>query len=230
MVDISNLTSVGLTIISILIVILVFYIIYLFFTKAFQYMGFSSIEAVIIVFISFIFGFDIIILGFNISNIYLFSYENWIVSINVGGAVIPIVLSIYLIFKKKISWKNVLLGIIIVSIIAFIVTNPSPYKGIVASFPYWLLPAFFASIISVILSWKNFRKAAPLAYISGTIGVLIGADFLHLPELLNYQIDKSINAIIGGADVFDMIFLTGVIAVVLDGFIMFHQRRKEGIN
>jgi uncharacterized membrane protein len=192
-------------------------------------MGFSSVEAFVIVFISFLFGFDIKILGINISNIYLFSYGNWNLWINIGGAIIPILLSIYLIIKKKIPLKNIAIGIIIVTIIAFLVTRPVANKGIIASIPYAFLPAVFASITSAILSWKNFIKAAPIAYISGTIGVLIGADFLHIWELLNFQINEKVDAVIGGADVFDMIFITGIIAVVLDGLIMFRQRKKARI-
>ncbi len=221
-----TLNQIGLWIIYILLPILALYIIYLILTKAFRYMGFTSLEAVIIVFISFLFGFEIIIFGFNISNIYLFSYENWRVGINMGGAIIPILLSFYLTIKKKIPVTKIAIGIMIVAIIAFFVTRPVAERGIIASFPYWLLPAFFASIVSVILSWKDFIRAAPFAYISGTIGVLIGADFFHLPELLSYSTEKVTYAIIGGADVFDMIFITGIIAVILDGVIMFRQRPK----
>ena len=224
MFNIVNLTEIGLWILYIILPILVFYFLYLIFTKAFRYMGFTTVEAIIIVFISFIFGFDIIIFGINISNIYLFQYENWIVAINMGGAIIPILLSIYLTIKKKIPLKKVLIGIGIVTIISYFVTQPVADKGIVAYFPYWLLPGFFASLASIFLSWKNFLKAAPLAYISGTIGVLIGADFLHIWELLSISIDTTRTAVLGGAVVFDMIFITGIIAVILDGLIMFRKR------
>ena len=226
----TNLTQIGLWILYIAIPIIALYLVYLILTKAFRYMGFSSLEAIFIVFVSFLFGFEIIIFGFNISNIYLFSSGNWKVGINMGGAVIPILLSVYLTIKKKISLKKVLLGILIVTIITFFISKPVAEKGIVATFPYWLLPAFSSSICSVILSWRDFIKAAPFAYITGTIGVLIGADFLHLPELLSFSSDKTTNAIIGGAIVFDMIFITGIIAVILDGIIMFGQRKKLDIS
>ena len=226
----TDLAQIGLWILYIGIPIIILYLLYLILTKAFRYMGFSSFEAIFIVFISFLFGFEIIIFGFNISNIYLFSYGNWNVGINIGGAIIPILLSIYLTIKKKISLKKIFLGILIVAFITFFISKPVASEGIVTYFPFWLLPAFSSSICSVILSWKDFIKAAPLAYISGTIGVLIGADFLHLPELLSYSSDKSINAIIGGAVVFDMIFITGIIAVFLDGIIMFRQRKKQVIS
>ena len=108
--------------------------------------------------------------------------------------------------------------------ITFFVTSPVAGEGIVSPFPYWLLPAIFASLASIFLSWKIFQQAAPLAYISGTIGVLIGADFLHLPELLNIQIEKSTFAVIGGANVFDMVFITGILAVIVDGILMYKQK------
>lgn len=230
---VTNLTQIGLWILYVSLPILALYITYLILTKAFRYMGFTSLEAIVIIFVSIFFGgifFEIIIFGFNISNIYLFSYDNWRVGINMGGAIIPILLSIYLAVKKKIPLKKIGIGILIVTIIAFFITRPVADRGIVASFPYWLLPAFFASLASVFLSWKNFIKAAPLAYISGTIGVLIGADFLHLWELLNIPAKNITNANIGGAVVFDMIFITGILAVILDGIIMFRQRSREGIS
>ena len=73
---------------------------------------------------------------------------------------------------------------------------------------------------------RNYRQAAPLAYVAGTIGVLIGADFLRLPELLSYSIEKTTYAVIGGANVFDMIFITGILAVILDGVLMYVEKKE----
>ena len=169
-------------------------------------------------------------LPINFSNIYLFSSGNWKVGINAGGAIIPIVLSIYLVIKKNLELYKVIIGIVLVSIVTFFVTYSDPSKGIVSQFPKFLLPAIFASLVSVVVLWKNFKKAAPLAYISGTLGVLIGADVFRLLDLLAYDVNKPTPAVIGGAVVFDMVFITGILAVILDGFIMFNQRRREGIS
>jgi uncharacterized membrane protein len=209
--------------------ILTIYLIYLLLTKAFKYLGFSGIESTIIVIVSFIFTFPIFISeDFDISNIALFSYNNWIVGINTGGALIPILISLYLIMKRKISWRYVAIATLIVTIITFFITRVEPSKGIVASFPYWLIPAFFACISSIILFRKNFAKGAVLSYSSSTFGVLIGADFLHLPQLLNNSPTRlGTMATIGGAVVFDLIFLTGVIAVLIYGVIMFKYRTNN---
>jgi uncharacterized membrane protein len=212
--------------------ILTIYLIYLLLTKAFKYLGFSDLESTIIVIISFIFTFRIVFFGYDISNVTLIPYNNWIVAINTGGALIPIILSFYLIYKRKISYKQVIIATIIVTIVTFFITRVEPSKGIVASFPYWLIPAVFAAVFacisSIILFKKNFAKGATLAYSSSTFGVLIGADFLHLPELLNNTPTKlGTMARIGGAVIFDLIFLTGVIAVLIYGIIMFKYRTNS---
>ncbi len=131
MLAVLDLAQLGSYLRYIILPILALYFIYLISTKAFKDMGFSSLEAIIIIFVSSLFGFEIIIFGFNISDIYLFPYQNWRVGINIGGAVIPILLSIYLSLKKNIPLKKIFIGILAVTIIAFFVAHPIPEEGIV---------------------------------------------------------------------------------------------------
>jgi uncharacterized membrane protein len=60
------------------------------------------------------------------------------------------------------------------------------------------------------------RFAGPLAYVSGSLGTLIGADLLNLDKLHGLGVPV---ASIGGAGTFDGIFVTGVLAVLLAGLI-----------
>lgn len=214
----------------ILLPILVLYFLYLIVTKSFNDMGFSSLEAILIVFISYLLGSGIIdkFIGLNVSNIPLFTYQtNWVVGINVGGAIIPLLLSIYLMVKNRLKPVMVLLGLGIVAVVTFFVTTPDPEKGIVSVFPYWILPILVASFLSVIITWKEKTKAAPFAYTIGTLGVLIGADGFHLLSLLQYETDTMRTAVIGGANVFDMVFITGILAVFLDGMFIIQKKRKK---
>jgi uncharacterized membrane protein len=214
----------------ILLPVLALYIVYLIITKAFHEMGFSSLEAIVIVFVSFLLGSGIIdgYAGISFSKIPVFSYQNyWIVGINVGGAVIPIILSVYLSLKNKLRPFTVFLGIGIVSVVTFFVTYPDPEKGIVSTFPFWMVPIFFASFISIVFACKEKSKAAPLAYTIGTLGVLIGADGFHLMSLVQNEVQTARNAVIGGASVFDMVFITGILAVFLDGLLIIQEKRKK---
>lgn len=209
---------------------MILYIIYIIIVRSFRDMGFSPVEAIVVVFASYVFGSGIIdgYVGVSFSNLPLFTYhEFWVVGINVGGAVIPVLLSLYLAFKNRLQLRSILVGIGIVAVVTFLVTIPDPERGIVSEFPYWLIPAVVASVLSLWLYWREKQKAAPLAYLLGTFGVLIGADVFHLIQLLNSEIHVMRTAVIGGASVFDMVFITGLLAVFLDSLLTFQRQRKK---
>ena len=64
------------------------------------------------------------------------------------------------------------------------------------------------------------RLAAPIAYVSGSLGVLIRADLLNLDK---HQTMGALVASIGGAWIFDGVFLVGVIAVMIASLSPFHR-------
>ena len=131
-----------------------------------------------------------------------------IVAINVGGAVIPIMLSFYLLVRYDL-WG---LGAVATAIVGFVVHQmATPIPGVCISVPT-IAPPLLAAVAALILSR---RFAAPLAYIGGSLGVLIGADLTNLGELRRLGAPV---ASIGGAGTYDGIFLTGVIAVLLASF------------
>jgi uncharacterized membrane protein len=128
-----------------------------------------------------------------------------IIAINVGGAVIPILLSLYLLMKNKI-WIEGILATAIMTVVCYAVATPVRGAGI--AIPIFI-PPLVACAASCIISLGH---AAPLAYVSGSLGTLIGADLLNLPSLRSLGAPV---ASIGGAGTFDGIFLTGIIAVLL---------------
>jgi uncharacterized membrane protein len=73
-----------------------------------------------------------------------------------------------------------------------------------------LVAPIAAAIVAILIGGE--KLAAPLAYICGTLGVLVGADLLRLKDIA--KIGAPI-ASIGGAGTFDGIFLTGIVAVLL---------------
>jgi uncharacterized membrane protein len=128
-----------------------------------------------------------------------------ILAINVGGAVIPILVSFYLVVRYRL-WVS---GLIAIAVVAFFVHRwATPIPGLGISVPTFL-PPLLAAAAALVLSR---RYAAPLAYIGGCIGVLVGADLLNLGLLRSLGAPV---ASIGGAGTFDGVFLTGVIAVLL---------------
>jgi uncharacterized membrane protein len=131
-----------------------------------------------------------------------------ILAVNVGGAVIPTLLSIYLLSKNGL-WGRGLIATAIIAAICHALAQP--IRGVGIGLPIFVAPVA-AAIVAVLISWRN---AAPLAYAGGSLGVLIGADLLNLGQLQGLGTPV---LSIGGAGTFDGIFVTGMIAVLLAGF------------
>lgn len=128
------------------------------------------------------------------------------IAINVGGCLIPVAFSLYLFLSKTINPLHAILGIAFVAGISYLTSRP--IKGIGIGMPILIAP-LSAALISLIVDPQH---SAPLAYISGTLGVLIGADILHLKDI---RFMGTPLASIGGAGTFDGIFITGIVAVLL---------------
>lgn len=128
-----------------------------------------------------------------------------ILAINVGGGLVPILLSLYLMVKNGI-YARAAVGVFVVSIACYILAEPVPGLGIV-------IPVFYPPLITAIVALLLSRThAAPLAYVSGTLGTLIGADILNLPLIRHMEAPVMS---IGGAGTFDAIFITGLLAGLL---------------
>lgn len=129
-----------------------------------------------------------------------------IVMVNVGGCVVPTAFCLYLLVHHPLNLFHVTLAVAAVTLLCFKTTRSVPGIGLGA--PMFLAP-LTAALASITLDSAN---AAPLAFISGTLGVLIGADLLHLADIRRLGTPY---ASIGGAGSFDGIFISGLVAVLL---------------
>ncbi len=132
-------------------------------------------------------------------------HEQTVIAVNVGGAVVPTLISLYLLFTTGLFVRG-LLGVALVSAIVHRLARPVPGVGIAVPL---FVPPLLAAFTGLILSPA---QAPALAYIAGTMGCLIGADLLNLRRLAGLGAPV---ASIGGAGTFDGIFFTGIIAVLL---------------
>jgi uncharacterized membrane protein len=135
------------------------------------------------------------------------SWPGTVLAVNIGGAVIPTIMSTYLVIRYNLWLKAAIATAIIAAIIHSMAT---PVPGVGIAVPVFA-PVVATAIIAFILSREY---AAPLAYIGGSMGTLIGADLLNLDKITNLGAPV---ASIGGAGTFDGIFLTGILAVLLAG-------------
>lgn len=128
-----------------------------------------------------------------------------IVAVNVGGALIPAALSLYLLIVHRLFVDGAI-AIAIVGGVSHALARPVPGAGI--AMPIWV-PPIAAAVAALLLA----PDAAPaLAYAAGSLGTLLGADVANLRRIRELHAPL---VSIGGAGTFDGIFLTGILAVLL---------------
>jgi len=127
-------------------------------------------------------------------------------SLNVGGALIPLLIAGFLLFRVPL--EETLIATLLMIAVSWKLSRVIPGRGIMVPI---LIPPLFAALFAFLLSPQ---EPALVAFVAGTLGVLIGADLLRLPQVMKGEV--AIMSI-GGAGVFDGIFLVGIIAALLAG-------------
>jgi len=128
-----------------------------------------------------------------------------VVALNVGGALIPILVSLYLLLHTR-MYGRMLIGTVVVAAVVYHLARLVPGAGIAVPI---FAPPLLAAAVALVLA---FRRAPPVAYVAGSMGTLIGADLMNLGEIA--RIGAPVVSI-GGAGTFDGVFLTGIIAGLL---------------
>ena len=98
-----------------------------------------------------------------------------VVAVNLGGAVIPTLLSFYLIVRNRLRVRGAI-ATAAAATICHLVAHPVPGIGIAEPV---LVPPIAAATVALLLSHAS---AAPLAF-GGSLGTLIGADLLNLDKI-----------------------------------------------
>jgi len=139
-----------------------------------------------------------------------------VLAINVGGAVIPICMSLYLMVRNQL-YRLSAWGIAVVALACHLLATPVPGLGIAE-------PIFVPCVITTIMALALSRRhAGALAYICGSLGTLIGADLMNLGKIQGLGAPV---ASIGGAGTFDGIFVIGLLSVVYAGWFATREARQ----
>jgi len=140
-------------------------------------------------------------------NIPLYSIDRGatVVALNVGGALIPVLVSLYLLVHTG-MYRRILIGVSVVAAVVHSLAQIVPGVGIAVPM---IVPPLVAAGVALPLA---FRRAPPLAYVSGSMGTLIGADLMNLGKIARLGAPV---VSIGGAGTFDGVFLTGLLAGLL---------------
>ena len=134
-----------------------------------------------------------------------------VIAVNLGGAVIPVLISLYELIRLLAYGQFYLFTASIISIIIIAAVChhfAKPVKGLGIAIPTFIPPLVTAAVALLLA----FHAPTVVAYVGGTLGTLIGADLMNLNRIADLGAPVTS---IGGAGTFDGIFLTGVLAVLL---------------
>jgi len=132
-------------------------------------------------------------------------------AVNVGGAVVPVLICLYVLAHQLSAIVPSAIGVAVVAIVVHRWARPVQGLGIA-------IPMFIPPVVAAITAWilaASFggpQHIDAIAYVSGVLGTLIGADLTNLGNLADLGAPV---ASIGGAGTFDGVFLTGIVAVLL---------------
>jgi len=140
-------------------------------------------------------------------------WSRTIIAVNVGGCLIPAALAV---FEAAWVWRaapHAMWALVAATLanvaVCYYVARPVPGVGIA-------MPAFASPLVSVAASWLLLMPGefllirAPVAFVAGVLGTLIGADLLHWREVTKLAAPI---VSIGGAGTFDGIVLAGLLAL-----------------
>ncbi|MHB8586486.1 MAG: DUF1614 domain-containing protein [Thermoplasmatota archaeon] len=129
---------------------------------------------------------------------------------NIAGIVLPVGVATSLLVTHRAPWGKSACAVAVTAIAAYLSSVMVPNEGILLSFR---LPAVVAAGAGIVFARTDWSKAGAMAFVAGTAGVILGADLARLPSLLAAAPNQRV--VLGGAGIFDGIFLVGLLSVLL---------------
>lgn len=143
-------------------------------------------------------------------------------SVNVGGGLLPALLSIWLIFKADESGEKIraVLAAVLVAVSVSLGSRYLPYEPENMFLDPKLIYGISAGIIAY-LAGRSRRSA----FIGGVLGIVL-SDLLHMYTIIRLGIAGTTN--IGGAGAFDVIIIAGIVAVMVAELVGETREKLQG--
>jgi uncharacterized membrane protein len=147
------------------------------------------------------------------------------VSLNVGGALVPVGLAVYLLFRAGTTkeWGRALVATVatagLIYFLGSFVMQGDPRDGMMLLDPLYVYP-LVGGVVAYLIG--RSRRAA---FVAATLGVL-SLDLIQLIWLSVTGIPGTVN--IGGAGAFDSIVIAGLVAILLAELIGETRERLQG--
>lgn len=134
-------------------------------------------------------------------------------AMNAAGFLVPLAVALKMLAEGRAPFWWTMLALGLTTAVAYMSSYAVPNEGVLL---YYRLPAVTAAVLALVIAHRNPRAVGPIAFVAGAGGVIVGADALRIHELLVTPEQHRI--IVGGAGVFDGIFLVGILAPLIAAF------------
>jgi uncharacterized membrane protein len=144
------------------------------------------------------------------------------ISINVGGALLPMILAIYILAKADSTreWVRAIFSIVVTGGVIYFLTKVYQFEE-----GHTLLdPSYIFAIVAGVTAYLTSRSRRS-AFISGTLGFIL-YDLIHVWSITFGGVPGQAN--IGGAGALDTIVTSGFIAVLLAEIVGESRERLQG--
>lgn len=139
------------------------------------------------------------------------------ISINLGGAVLPLFFGLYVSREQPLELLPLLGLICLVALVVYPFSRVSKRRGVVIHLGGAILVAAIGAI------WLGGEHYLVWAYLAAVMGTLIGGDLLHLSQLMRLRSSWRKGVFIGGAGLMDAIFLSGVFSMLTAELLQQHD-------
>lgn len=137
-------------------------------------------------------------------------HNSQLIAVNLGGMVLPTGYAFLLYGYQPVAPLELGLLTIIVALCSYLLSRPLAKSGIV-------LPVVVMAFITALAAcWLSETQPLVNAYISGTIGVIVGADLMRYKDIKKMH---SPFISVGGEGFFDAIVLNALLAIIVLSFI-----------
>ncbi|HLE97296.1 MAG TPA: DUF1614 domain-containing protein [Candidatus Thermoplasmatota archaeon] len=139
----------------------------------------------------------------------LFDYQDARIAVNAAGFCIPMLVTLKFVVEGRAPLWTMLVAMATVTAVSYASSYAVPGQGVLLRYQ---MPAIAACGVALLLVRARFAQAGPVAFGAGTVGVVVGADGMHLDELADGSASR---IILGGAGALDGIILVAVLAALL---------------
>lgn len=128
---------------------------------------------------------------------------------NATGCIIPAIVAIKILLQGRMPWREGALLLVLGTLVSFAASEVVPSRGVLLQYR---IPALVVGLVAAGLLFRMPERSGAAAFAAGGLGVIIGADFLHLAELAGGGAGR---IILGGAALLDGILLVAVLAAAI---------------